>query len=65
MFLTDKQIGERYGVNRTTVWRWRQSDPDFPQPVTLSPGCVRWRLADLEKWEARKTAGTQPEGAAA
>lgn len=22
----------------------------FPRPVRLSPGCVRWRQSDLEKW---------------
>lgn len=57
MFLSDKQVGERYCVTRTTIWRWRKTDPSFPAPVTLSPGCVRFRLADLEKWEAAKAAG--------
>lgn len=56
MFLSDNQVATRYGVTRTTVWRWRKSDPNFPQPVTLSPGCTRWRLADLEAWEAAKGA---------
>lgn len=54
VFITDKQVGERYGVNRVTIWRWRKVDPGFPAPVQLSPGCVRWRVADLEKWEAAK-----------
>lgn len=57
MFLTDKQAAERYGVNRVTIWRWRKTDPSFPAPVMLSPGCVRFRLADLEAWEAAKAAG--------
>lgn len=54
MYLTDVQVGLRYGISRTTVWRLRKSDRDFPQPVTLSPGCVRFKLADLEAWEAAK-----------
>lgn len=54
MFLSDKQIAERFGISRVTVWRWRKADPTFPQPITLSPGCVRFRLADVEKWEAAK-----------
>lgn len=53
-YLADKQLAERYGVNRVTVWRWRKTDPTFPQPISLSPGCVRWRLADVEAWEASK-----------
>lgn len=55
MFLTDKQVADRYSVNRVTIWRWRKTDQSFPQPVTLSPGCVRFRLADVEKWEAAKS----------
>ena len=54
MFLSDKQIAERFGISRVTVWRWRKADPTFPQPITLSTGCVRFRLADVEKWEAAK-----------
>lgn len=57
MYLTDKQTADRYGVTRTTIWRWRKTDQTFPTPITLSPGCVRFRLADLEAWEAAKAAG--------
>ncbi|GHC45640.1 helix-turn-helix transcriptional regulator [Neogemmobacter tilapiae] len=57
MFLTDMQIAERYSVTRVTIWRWRKVDPTFPQPFNLSPGCVRWRLTDIEKWEAAKAGG--------
>jgi len=54
VFLQDKSVAERYGVTRTTPWRWLKSDPSFPKPVTLSPGCSRWKLADLEAWEASR-----------
>jgi predicted DNA-binding transcriptional regulator AlpA len=56
MYLTDKQVADRFGVNRVTVWRWRKTDPTFPRPVQLSPGCVRFKLAELEVWEATRTA---------
>lgn len=59
MFLTDHQIASRFAVSRATVWRWVQRD-SFPQPVRLSPGVTRWRLADVERWEAAKA----EEGAA-
>jgi len=55
IFISDKQAAERYSVNRTTVWRWLSLGV-FPLPVKLSPGCTRWRLADLEKWEVEKVA---------
>ena len=44
------------GVTEQTVWRWRKTDPTFPRPVQLSPGCVRFKLAELEVWEATRTA---------
>jgi len=50
-FLSDKHLAERFGVHRTTVWRWAEVG-DFPKPVKLGPGCTRWRMADVEAWEA-------------
>ena len=52
-FLTDKQVAERFGVSRGTPWRWIKED-GFPPPVKLSAGCTRWRLADIEAWEASR-----------
>ena len=55
VYLTDKQVAARFGVSRITIWRWA-SDLDFPAPVKLSPGATRWRLADVEAWEATRRA---------
>ena len=54
MYLTDKQVAERYGVSRVTIWRGVKVDPAFPRPVSLSPGCSRWKAADIEAWEASR-----------
>lgn len=54
MFLTDKQLAARYGVTRPTIWGWTRDDPTFPKPIKLSPGCTRWKLAEIEAWEASK-----------
>ncbi|MBY6158895.1 helix-turn-helix transcriptional regulator [Pseudooceanicola nitratireducens] len=53
-YLTDLQVAARYGVHRSTPWRWAKTDPTFPQPITLTPGCTRWKLADLEIWETAR-----------
>ena len=53
-YLSDVQVAARYGVHRSTPWRWAKTDPIFPQPITLTPGCTRWKLADLEHWEATR-----------
>lgn len=54
-YLNDRQIAARYGVHRTTPWRWAKDDPSFPKPIKLG-GATRWRLSDLEEWEAQRPA---------
>lgn len=57
-YLTDRQVADRYGVARTTPWRWVQLGR-FPHPIRISPGCVRWRLSDLEAHESAAAAKAQ------
>ena len=40
-YLPDTRVAARYGVHRTTSWRWDKTVPTFPKPVRLSPGCAR------------------------
>jgi len=54
IYVTDRQIGARYGVHHLTPRRWLKSDPTFPKPIRLTPGCTRWKLSDIEAWEAAK-----------
>lgn len=53
-YLSDNKLAERFGVHRTTIWRWHRDHPDFPRFVKLSPGCVRWRLSEIEAWAQSK-----------
>lgn len=56
-YISDTQLAARYGVHRSTPWRWAKTDPAFPQPVKLSPQCSRWKLSAIEAWEnSRKDA---------
>ncbi|MDT3377420.1 AlpA family phage regulatory protein [Labrys neptuniae] len=56
VYLSDRQVGQRYNVHKATIWTWLKANPTFPRPVSLSQGCTRWRLSDLEVWEAAKAA---------
>lgn len=56
LYLKDTQLAERFGVDRATIWRWVRRD-GFPCPIKLSPGCTRWRMADIEAWEAKISEG--------
>lgn len=58
-YLSDTQLAARYGVHRSTPWRWVKTDKNFPKPFMLSPGCTRWKLADLETWESVKKGDEQ------
>ncbi|MBY0136349.1 helix-turn-helix transcriptional regulator [Paracoccus yeei] len=53
-YLSDLQLAARYGVHRTTPWGWAKTDPCFPKPLKLSPGCTRWKLSEIEAWEASR-----------
>jgi prophage regulatory protein len=57
MYLSDRQVAKRYSVSRGTPWRWAKTDPKFPKPVELTPGCTRWQLGELEAWEQLKSGG--------
>ena len=51
--LSDKQLAARFGVHPKTPWRWAR-EGTFPKPVKLTPGVTRWRVADVEAWEAER-----------
>jgi len=53
-YLSDRQLGARYSVHHLTPRRWLMTDPTFPKPIRLTPGCTRWKLSDIEAWEAAK-----------
>ncbi len=53
-YVNDRFLAARWGVTRTTPWDWARLKPDFPQPVRLSERCTRWKLADIEAWEAKQ-----------
>lgn len=50
-YLTAKQLAARLSVSLPTIWRWAR-ETDFPKPIKLSANCTRWKLQDIEAWEA-------------
>ena len=51
-YLSDTDIAKRYRIARPTVWRWHRECAGFPRAIKLSSGCTRWRLSEIEVWEA-------------
>ena len=54
LYLPDVEVAARYSTHRCWPWRLVKRDSTFPKRVTLTPGCTRWKLSDLEAWEAAK-----------
>jgi predicted DNA-binding transcriptional regulator AlpA len=52
-YISVGQLAERYGVDKSTVWRWAQRDI-IPQPVKLSEQCTRWDLTAIERRDAER-----------
>ena len=55
-YVSDKDLAARYQVDRLTIWRWNREQSEFPRVVKLTPGCSRWKLAEIEAWECARTA---------
>ncbi|MBB3996128.1 putative DNA-binding transcriptional regulator AlpA [Sulfitobacter undariae] len=49
--LSIDDITKRYGVGRSTVWRWVKKDGRFPAPVKLTAGTSRWLESELLEFE--------------
>ena len=54
IYLSVHQVAERLAVSADSIYRWRRKGGS-PKAVKLGPGSVRWRLADVEQWEAART----------
>jgi predicted DNA-binding transcriptional regulator AlpA len=52
LFLTDKDLAERWSVHRLTPWAWVKAGK-LPKPIKMN-GSTRWKLADIEAWEAKQ-----------
>ena len=55
-YLSVDQVAKRFGVSKDSIWRWKRNG-DFPAPVKLGGTTTRWRLANIEEWEAQLRCG--------
>lgn len=60
IYLSPKQVAEMFSVSQATIFRWLREKPEFPRPLKLSPGCTRFRLADLQAFVAILGASNAP-----
>ncbi len=53
VLLNAGQVGQRYGVGRSTVERWSR-ESRMPRPYKIGSGIrgtKRWKIDDLVEWE--------------
>jgi len=52
MFLTLKEVMERYKASKSSVYRWADDPNDpFPQSGVVGGRCKRWLITDLEAYD--------------
>ncbi|MDA0318821.1 MAG: hypothetical protein EBT20_14755 [Alphaproteobacteria bacterium] len=51
VWLTDAEVGTRFGTTRQWVWVQARTNPQFPQPVKLTARWSRWALQEIEAFE--------------
>ena len=68
IWLTDTEVGTRFGSTRQWVWTQARNNPQFPRPVKITPRWSRWCLQEIEAFEQEATGSPwlvhQREGAA-
>ncbi|MEX1235309.1 MAG: helix-turn-helix domain-containing protein [Roseovarius sp.] len=52
LYLSVDQVAARFAVSKDSIWRWKR-EGDFPAAVKLGGTTTRWRLSDIEEWEAQ------------
>ena len=55
------EVAELVGLKRPTIYK-RLKAGDFPVPLRISPGAVRWPLAEVEAWIATRPRATGEGG---
>ncbi len=60
--LRRQQVEEIAGLSRSSIYRQKDAG-EFPPPVRVSPGAVRWRESEVMAWvRSRPVAGTESDG---
>lgn len=51
-FLTDRDVAQRYRVQKQTIWRWAKSSTTFPKPFKIE-GTTRWSGNELDEHDRK------------
>ena len=51
-FLTDRDVAQRYKVQKQTIWRWAKTSSTFPKPFKIE-GTTRWSRNELDEHDRK------------
>lgn len=57
LYLSVKDVAQRFSISIQTVWRHTKASPSFPKPVKILNGSTRWRLNDIIAYENSRGEG--------
>jgi prophage regulatory protein len=55
-WLSDKDLADRYGVCRITIWRWAKNGV-IPPGKKIGPNTTRWSAAEIDARDAEMMNG--------
>lgn len=58
-YLTNKELAARWGIERTTLYRWKIEGKPLPKETNLGQNSrARYAIEDVEAFEAANKVGT-------
>lgn len=58
--LSTKEVTERTGASRSTIWRWEQCG-SFPRRIQVGPHKVGWIESEINSWLESRPRGCLTE----
>ena len=55
-WFSDKDLAERYGISRMSVWRWSRAG-HLPAPRKIGPNTTRWAAEEIEAHDRAQMKG--------
>lgn len=55
--LRREQVERRVGLGKSAIYKLI-AEGDFPRPLRLTPGAVRWRVEEVDAWLATRERAT-------
>ncbi|MGK2913909.1 MAG: helix-turn-helix transcriptional regulator [Porticoccaceae bacterium] len=55
LYLSDNQLAARFGISRNSIWRLVKTG-QLCAPVKLFKSTTRWKISDIETFEAARAA---------